>query len=78
MNREDGIPYLKDIPVLGWAFKHDLKQDIQTELLIFITPKILDFWSAEEVQKSFEQIDRELREDGVIMDGLEGNYIQRQ
>jgi type IV pilus assembly protein PilQ len=78
VNREDGIPYLKDIPVLGWAFKHDLKQDEQAELLIFITPKILDFWNAEEVQKSFEQIDRELKEDGVSMDGAGGDFIQGQ
>ncbi len=78
VNDEDGIPYLKDIPVLGWAFKHKLKQDKQTELLIFITPKILDFWTAEEMQKSFDQIDRELKEDGVIMDGLGGDFIQGQ
>ncbi len=75
---EQGIPFLKDIPVLGWAFKHDLKQDEQGELLIFITPKILDFWSAEEVQKSFEQIDRELKEDGISMDGIGSDFIQGQ
>ena len=40
-NQEKGIPFLKDIPVLGWFFKSKSVIDSQTELLIFITPKIL-------------------------------------
>ncbi|MCL4872918.1 type IV pilus secretin PilQ [bacterium] len=40
-NSERGIPFLKDIPVLGWLFKAKSVADTQTELLIFITPKIL-------------------------------------
>lgn len=38
---EKGIPLLKDIPVLGWLFKSKSLADTQTELLIFITPKII-------------------------------------
>ena len=38
---DKGIPYLKDIPVLGWLFKSKSTTDSQTELLIFITPKIM-------------------------------------
>ena len=37
----DGVPGLKDIPVLGWLFKNESKQDNLTELLIFITPRIV-------------------------------------
>jgi type IV pilus assembly protein PilQ len=40
-NTGKGIPYLKDIPVLGWLFKSKSMVDTQTELLIFITPTIL-------------------------------------
>lgn len=40
-NSEKGIPFLKDIPVLGWLFKSKSVTDSQQELLIFITPKIL-------------------------------------
>ncbi|MBI2399816.1 MAG: type IV pilus secretin PilQ [Deltaproteobacteria bacterium] len=40
-NQEKGIPFLKDIPVLGWFFRSKSVSDIQQELLIFITPKIL-------------------------------------
>ena len=35
------VPLLGDIPVLGWMFKNKVKTDSKTELLIFITPKIM-------------------------------------
>ncbi|MEE9542391.1 MAG: type IV pilus secretin PilQ, partial [Thermodesulfobacteriota bacterium] len=38
---EQGIPYLKNIPGLGWLFKSKSVSDKQTELLIFITPTII-------------------------------------
>ncbi len=37
----NGVPWLKDIPVLGWAFKSDGSNDNMEEVLIFITPHIL-------------------------------------
>ncbi len=37
----NGVPWLKDIPYLGWAFKSDSKSDEMEEVLIFITPHIL-------------------------------------
>jgi type IV pilus assembly protein PilQ len=37
---ESGVPYLKDIPVLGWLFKsHTWQKDFE-ELVVFITPRI--------------------------------------
>ena len=36
-----GIPLLSKIPILGWLFKNDGKTDTNEELLIFITPKIV-------------------------------------
>jgi type IV pilus secretin PilQ/predicted competence protein len=41
-NRESGIPYLRSIPVLGWAFKRTLKTDQKEELIVFLTPKIIE------------------------------------
>lgn len=38
---DDGVPFLMDIPVLGKLFKTSSKTKTKTELLIFITPKIL-------------------------------------
>ena len=39
---EAGIPYLKDIPVLGWLFKSNRMQKDFEELMVFITPRITD------------------------------------
>jgi type IV pilus assembly protein PilQ len=36
------IPLLGDIPVLGWLFKSRARSDDRSELLIFITPKIVN------------------------------------
>jgi type IV pilus assembly protein PilQ len=38
---ESGLPGLRNIPLLGWLFKKSTKSDAKTELLIFITPRIL-------------------------------------
>jgi type IV pilus assembly protein PilQ len=35
------VPLLGDIPLLGWLFKNDTKTNNKSELLIFITPKIM-------------------------------------
>ena len=37
----DKVPFLGDIPVLGYLFKTTRKKDDKAELLIFVTPKIL-------------------------------------
>ncbi|NTW06553.1 MAG: type II and III secretion system protein [Syntrophaceae bacterium] len=36
-----GLPWLQKIPVLGWLFKTENINKEKTQLLIFITPKIL-------------------------------------
>ncbi|MEO2168050.1 MAG: hypothetical protein ABGY42_08000, partial [bacterium] len=38
---EGGVPWLKDIPVLGWLFKNQSTQDRRQELLVFITPRVV-------------------------------------
>ncbi|HEX5338512.1 MAG TPA: type IV pilus secretin PilQ family protein, partial [Gallionella sp.] len=35
------VPLLGDVPVVGWLFKNNVKSDTKQELLIFITPKIM-------------------------------------
>ncbi len=35
------VPLLGDLPVIGWLFKNNVKVDNRNELLIFITPKIM-------------------------------------
>ncbi|MBI3132711.1 MAG: type IV pilus secretin PilQ [Acidobacteria bacterium] len=36
-----GVPFLKDIPILGWLFKNKITKEDNAELLIFITPRIV-------------------------------------
>ncbi len=38
----DGVPFMMDIPFLGNLFKSSAKSKVKTELLIFITPRILN------------------------------------
>jgi len=38
---ESGVPFLRKIPVLGWLFKLESKEDNTDELLIFITPRVV-------------------------------------
>lgn len=39
---DTGVPFLKDVPLLGRLFKSTLKTRDRRELLIFITPRILE------------------------------------
>jgi type IV pilus assembly protein PilQ len=37
----EGIPLFSKIPLLGWLFKRENKEDNRRDLLIFISPKVL-------------------------------------
>ena len=41
INSTEKVPLLGDVPVFGWLFKSNTKSDNKTELLIFITPRIM-------------------------------------
>jgi len=38
---ESGVPFVKNIPLLGWLFKTKAKSEDLEELLIFVTPRIV-------------------------------------
>jgi type IV pilus assembly protein PilQ len=38
----DKVPFLGDLPYLGRLFRRDLVQDNKEELLIFLTPRIMN------------------------------------
>lgn len=40
-NSVDRVPVLGELPVIGWMFRNTLKRDVRAELLVFITPKVL-------------------------------------
>ncbi len=55
------VPLLGDIPLLGWLFRYDTREERKTNLLVFITPRVVD--SPEKAQdlyvtkiKEFERI----------------------
>ncbi len=39
---ESGIPVLRKIPIIGWLFKERNRTKLETELLIFLTPRIVN------------------------------------
>ncbi|RMF69916.1 MAG: type IV pilus secretin PilQ, partial [Calditrichaeota bacterium] len=39
---EGGVPLLRRIPLLGWLFKKRLEKDQRGELLVFLTPTIIE------------------------------------
>ncbi len=41
LEQDRKVPILGDIPLLGYAFKRKIKQDTKTELLIFMTPTVI-------------------------------------
>jgi len=41
-NLKVGLPFLKDIPVIGFLFGYDKKEVITRDLVIFVTPTIVD------------------------------------
>lgn len=41
-NQVEKVPFFGDIPIIGNAFKTRRRQDDKTELLIFVTPRIMD------------------------------------
>jgi type IV pilus secretin PilQ/predicted competence protein len=45
-NRSTGVPYLRTVPVLGWLFKRDLSTDTKDEMIVFLTPKIIETGTA--------------------------------
>ncbi len=38
----NSVPLLADIPIIGWLFKNETKSSDKRELLVFITPKIMN------------------------------------
>ena len=51
---KSAVPYLSEIPILGQIFKRTSDEQSKTELLIFITPKIIDDYENIEGEAKFE------------------------
>lgn len=57
---ETKIPLLGDIPVIGWLFRSKKQQKTKTNLLLFLTPYVIE--SQEDFRAIFERKIRERRE----------------
>lgn len=44
---DEGIPILRHIPILNWLFSKFTKSEQRNELLLFLTPRIVDFTGGE-------------------------------
>jgi|GEM_PF-896640 len=62
-NTESGVPFLKDIPILGYFFRYTSEVTEKDDMIIFITPRIID---REILKKEAEGIVRH-----------EGTWVQR-
>lgn len=61
-----GVPYLKDIPFLGYFFRRDDADKRRTNLLVFITPKIISdqFVARDESKERASKLGAELERSG--------------
>jgi type IV pilus assembly protein PilQ len=42
LDQENGLPWFRSIPGLGWLFKRMLRNNTREELLIFLTPRVVE------------------------------------
>ncbi len=42
LEQEDGTPFLRRFPILGWLFKTKNSESVKNELLVFLTPRVLN------------------------------------
>ncbi len=56
---ESGIPLLRDIPMLGKLFSQTASENLRTELLVMITPKVVR--RAQDARQVTEELRRELK-----------------
>ena len=81
---ERKVPFLGDIPILGSLFKRTVKKDTKTELLIFLTPFIVqnpnDLVSLTEQERSGSTVkagtESGKRLDNFLNKDTEGKYIE--
>ena len=49
------VPLLGDIPVLGWLFRWNTREEVETNIIIFVTPRIVsDDAAADAVREEWE------------------------
>jgi pilus assembly protein CpaC len=73
-NDVDKVPLLGDIPILGALFRSKRFQDKETELVIFVTPSVVNSQSeglVERVQRTTERLEKNLDKSPYLSDPLQ-------
>jgi len=68
---ETGIPILKDIPILGYLFKHVRKEISKKDLIIFVTPRIMRNYLADSPMAASAKQKKAPEAEEYTEDGLE-------
>ncbi len=53
------VPVFSDIPIVGRLFKHKSRSDSGTNLMVFVTPTIIDLHATDEFKKDIEKLKQE-------------------
>ncbi len=69
---ETGVPLLKDIPILGYLFKHVSKQSRKRDLIIFVTPHIVQLSGR---PNGLTKIDQSRYDESPPSEGVYGDYV---
>ncbi len=63
---ENKVPLLSEIPILGRLFRYDTDDTEKTELVIFITPRIVEDKQREEVKEKVQSLNVEKKEEEYV------------
>lgn len=64
---ENGVPILKDIPILGRLFRRDVDSTEKRELLVFVTPRVVDPNEAAVLARRYQsEYERKRTEYGLV------------
>lgn len=70
----DKVPFLGDIPILGALFRSKKFQNKETELVVFVTPTIVDARSpgmVERIERTTERLEKQLGEKPFLTDPVQ-------
>src|SRR5690606_35672292 len=60
-SEENGLPFVKDIPFLGYLFKSANRTTSKTDLLFFLRPQIVNVVNPAQISETDEAVQRDLR-----------------
>ncbi|HIJ78348.1 MAG: type II secretion system secretin GspD [Desulfobulbaceae bacterium] len=66
---QNSVPILGDIPILGWLFKYEKEVDTKTELLVMITPYVIE---------SEDVLDQYIKKFKAKMDGIRQELVEKR